>query len=153
MTPLPFNEKCLILLCLKTRGQSISHGWTRMHTDKNQGLSYRCSSVADLSLPRCQERLILKPRPSRLKSAPHLGSEWTRCDRRRRPARGGGRSGRKCPRAAYGYTEAVPMDAIRISDFASEGVTLTPATAADFDDRAQAILGGNAAPLLELKPY
>src|ERR1022692_2247322 len=63
MTPLPFNEKCLILLCLKTRGQSISHGWTRMHTDKNQGLSYRCSSVADLSLPRCQERLILIPRP------------------------------------------------------------------------------------------
>src|ERR1035438_2847452 len=78
---------------------------------------------------------------------------WMRCDRRRRPARGGGRSGRRCPRAAYGYTEAVPMDAIRISDFASEGVTLTPATAADFDDRAQAILGGNAAPLQELKPY
>src|ERR1017187_7322163 len=35
MTPLPFNEKCLILLCLKTRGQSIGHGWTRMHTDPN----------------------------------------------------------------------------------------------------------------------
>src|ERR1035438_9101517 len=78
---------------------------------------------------------------------------WMRCDRRRRPARGGGRSGRRCPRAAYGYTEAVPMDPIRICDFASEGVTLTPATAADFDGRAQAILGGNVSPLLELKPY
>jgi hypothetical protein len=45
------------------------------------------------------------------------------------------------------------MDAIRIFDFESEGVTLTPTTAADFDARAQAILGGNASPLLELKPY
>src|ERR1022692_3770920 len=33
-----------------------------MATD-NQGLSYRCSLVADLSLPRCQERLISIPRP------------------------------------------------------------------------------------------
>jgi hypothetical protein len=45
------------------------------------------------------------------------------------------------------------MDPIRIGDFESEGVTLTPASAADFDERAQAILDGNASPLFELKPY
>jgi hypothetical protein len=45
------------------------------------------------------------------------------------------------------------MDPIRISDFESEGVTLTPATGADFDERSQAILDGNASPLFELKPY
>jgi hypothetical protein len=45
------------------------------------------------------------------------------------------------------------MDPIRISDFESEGVTLTPATAAGFDARAQAILDGHASPLFELKPY
>ena len=45
------------------------------------------------------------------------------------------------------------MDPIRISHFESEGVTLTPASAADFDERAQTILGGNASPLFELKPY
>lgn len=45
------------------------------------------------------------------------------------------------------------MAQIQISDFDSEGVTLTPATASDFDARAQAILAGNALPVLELKPY
>lgn len=45
------------------------------------------------------------------------------------------------------------MVPIQISDFDSEGVTLTPATAPDFDSRAQAILSGNASPVLELKPY
>jgi len=45
------------------------------------------------------------------------------------------------------------MDPIRISDFESGGVTLTPASAADFDERAQAILDGHASPLFELKPY
>ena len=45
------------------------------------------------------------------------------------------------------------MDPIRISDFESQGATLTPASAAGFDERAQAILDGNASPLLELKPY
>jgi hypothetical protein len=46
------------------------------------------------------------------------------------------------------------MTPIQISDFDSEGVTLTPASAPDFDERAQAILGGNASSrVLELKPY
>lgn len=45
------------------------------------------------------------------------------------------------------------MTAIQISDFDSDGVTLTPATHPDFDARAQAILAGNASPVLELKPY
>ena len=45
------------------------------------------------------------------------------------------------------------MAPIQISDFDSEGVTLTPATHPDFDARAQAILAGNASPVLELKPY
>jgi len=37
-------------------------------------------------------------------------------------------------------------------DFEQEGVCLTAAAHADFDDRVQAILGGYAAPVLELKP-
>jgi hypothetical protein len=41
---------------------------------------------------------------------------------------------------------------IEIADFPAEGVTLTPATAPDFDERAQAILNGRADPVLELKP-
>jgi len=45
------------------------------------------------------------------------------------------------------------MATIEIADFDSEGVTLTPATALDFDARAQAILAGYASPVLELKPY
>jgi len=45
------------------------------------------------------------------------------------------------------------MAPLQISDFDSEGVTLTPATHPDFDARAQAILGGKASPVLELKPY
>src|ERR1035438_228846 len=45
MTPLLFNEKCLILLCLKTRGQSIGHGWTRINTDKKGAWFFRCLSV------------------------------------------------------------------------------------------------------------
>jgi hypothetical protein len=42
---------------------------------------------------------------------------------------------------------------IATQDFAEHGVTLTPATAEDFDAHAQTILSGHAAPLLELKPY
>ena len=49
-----------------------------------------------------------------------------------------------------GYTGAVFP--ISIEDFAAEGVTLTPATDGDFDARAQAILGGQASPVLEVKP-
>jgi len=45
------------------------------------------------------------------------------------------------------------MAPIEIADFESQGVTLTPASDVDFDARAQAILAGNAAPVLELKPY
>jgi len=45
------------------------------------------------------------------------------------------------------------MASIEIADFAPEGVTLTPATAPDFDSRAAAILGAGAPPALELKPY
>lgn len=45
------------------------------------------------------------------------------------------------------------MFPIEIADFASEGVTLTPATDPDFDARAQAILSGYASPVLGLKPY
>lgn len=45
------------------------------------------------------------------------------------------------------------MAPIQISDFDFAGVTLTPASDADFDARAQAILGGKAVALLELKPY
>jgi len=45
------------------------------------------------------------------------------------------------------------MATIEIADFDSEGLTLTPATALDFDARAQAILAGYASPVLELKPY
>jgi hypothetical protein len=44
------------------------------------------------------------------------------------------------------------MAPIEISDFDSEGVTLTAATDPDFDAHAQAIVG-NAAPLLDLKPF
>jgi len=57
------------------------------------------------------------------------------------------------PRQRIDILKPTPMDPVRISDFESEGVTLTPATVAGFDDRAQAILGANASPLLELKPY
>jgi hypothetical protein len=42
---------------------------------------------------------------------------------------------------------------IQIADFASAGVTLTSAAHADFDARAQAILGDQAAILLEAKPF
>jgi hypothetical protein len=45
------------------------------------------------------------------------------------------------------------MAPIEISDFDSEGVTLTPATDPEFDTRAQAILSGHASPVLDLKPY
>ena len=45
------------------------------------------------------------------------------------------------------------MAPIEVSDFDSEGVTLTPATDPDFDARAQAILSGHASPVLDLKPY
>ena len=44
------------------------------------------------------------------------------------------------------------MLTIEIADFSSEGVTLTAATAPDFDARAQRILDGRADPALELKP-
>jgi hypothetical protein len=44
------------------------------------------------------------------------------------------------------------MVTIEISDFDSEGVTLIPATAPDFDLRAEAILNGKASPVLKLKP-
>jgi hypothetical protein len=44
------------------------------------------------------------------------------------------------------------MAAIEIADFRSDGVALTPTTDADFDARAQAILGDYAEPILELKP-
>ena len=44
------------------------------------------------------------------------------------------------------------MLTIEIADFPSEGVTLTPASAPDFDERAQAILNGEADPVLDLKP-
>ncbi len=45
------------------------------------------------------------------------------------------------------------MAVLQISDFDSQGVTLMPATEADFDLHAEAILGGYAAPVLQLKPY
>lgn len=45
------------------------------------------------------------------------------------------------------------MVPIQTADFDSGGVTLTPATGADFDARAQAILSGYASPVLGLKPY
>jgi hypothetical protein len=45
------------------------------------------------------------------------------------------------------------MAPIEISDFRSDGVSLTPAAAPDFDARAQAILADYATTLLELKPY
>ena len=45
------------------------------------------------------------------------------------------------------------MVPIEISDFDSEGVTLISAAEPDFDARAQAILSGYAAPVLDLKPY
>jgi hypothetical protein len=52
-----------------------------------------------------------------------------------------------------GYTGSdIAMGPIETADFASEGVTLTPATAADFDARARAILADNASPVLDLKP-
>jgi hypothetical protein len=49
-----------------------------------------------------------------------------------------------------GYTGAVFP--IFIDDFAAHGVTLTPAADEDFDTRAQTILGGRAAAVLEVKP-
>jgi hypothetical protein len=45
------------------------------------------------------------------------------------------------------------MFPIEIADFESDGVALTGPTDPDFDARAQAILSGYAAPVLELKPY
>lgn len=45
------------------------------------------------------------------------------------------------------------MTPIQVTDFDSDGVTLTPATAPEFDARAQSILGGDASRVLELKPY
>jgi len=45
------------------------------------------------------------------------------------------------------------MAVLQISDFDSQGVTLMPATHADFDLHAEATLGGYAAPVLQLKPY
>ena len=45
------------------------------------------------------------------------------------------------------------MATIEIVDFDTNGVTLTPCTAPDFDMRAQAIMTGFASPVLEVKPY
>jgi hypothetical protein len=45
------------------------------------------------------------------------------------------------------------MATIEISDFRDQGVSLTPATDADFEARANAILAGKAEAVMELAPY
>ena len=45
------------------------------------------------------------------------------------------------------------MDPIEIADFEPEGVTLLPVIAADFESRAEAILGDHAPPAFDLAPY